>query len=529
MIKNNSDKYCLYLRKSRADADAEARGEGETLLRHEKALLALAERLNIHINKIYREIVSGDTIAARPSMQELLTDVENLKWAGVFVMEVERLARGDTIDQGIVARTFQLTGTKIITPNKTYDPQNSSDEEYFEFGLFMSRREYKTINRRLNSGRIRSVDDGKYIASTAPFGYERIKIKNDKGYTLSPIPEQAEIVRLIYDLYVNGHNGEDYGASKIARYLDSIGIKPLIASSWSPASVRDILQNEVYIKKVSWGKRKEIKIVENGNVKVTRPNSNDYISRDGIHEPLISNDIFDKAQYKRTHSPHSIKVNVQKPLKNPLTGLIYCSKCGSLMTRLCETKKTPYAFLKCPNRYCDNVSVPLFLVEKNLIAFLQDWISNYQFEIDTGSSISYDSKLTLLQSSSDALEKEKRNLLKQLENAYNLVEQGVYTPELFKSRNKTLTEQIQAIDISLSDIRTEIAGVCEINRTRTELVPKAYSLLQSYSQLTTASEKNALLQQLVSKATLLKTERNTRGKLENCNFTLNVWPKLPHL
>lgn len=199
------------------------------------------------------------------------------------------------------------------------------------------------------------------------------------------------------------------------------------------------------------------------------------------------------------------------------------------MTRLCETKKTPYAFLKCPNRYCDNVSVPLFLVEKNLIAFLQDWISNYQFEIDTGSSISYDSKLTLLQSSSDALEKEKRNLLKQLENAYNLVEQGVYTPELFKSRNKTLTEQIQAIDISLSDIRTEIAGVCEINRTRTELVPKAYSLLQSYSQLTTASEKNALLQQLVSKATLLKTERNTRGKLENCNFTLNVWPKLPHL
>jgi hypothetical protein len=55
----------MYLRKSRADAEAEARGEGETLLRHEKALLELAKRLHIGIRKIYWEIVSGETIAAR--------------------------------------------------------------------------------------------------------------------------------------------------------------------------------------------------------------------------------------------------------------------------------------------------------------------------------------------------------------------------------------------------------------------------------------------------------------------------------
>lgn len=72
----------------------------------------------------------------------------------VFVMEVERLARGDTIDQGIVAQTFKYSNTKIITPMKIYDPNNEYDEEYFEFGLFMPRREYKTTNRRLQRGRI---------------------------------------------------------------------------------------------------------------------------------------------------------------------------------------------------------------------------------------------------------------------------------------------------------------------------------------------------------------------------------------
>ena len=83
--------YCVYLRKSRADLEAEARGEGETLKRHEQALLELAKRQKINVTEIYREIVSGETIASRPVMQQLLTDVERGMWEGVLVMEVERL------------------------------------------------------------------------------------------------------------------------------------------------------------------------------------------------------------------------------------------------------------------------------------------------------------------------------------------------------------------------------------------------------------------------------------------------------
>ncbi|HBR31916.1 MAG TPA: recombinase family protein, partial [Clostridiales bacterium] len=114
--------YCLYLRKSRADLEAEAHGEMETLARHEKALLDLAKRMSLPITQIYKEIVSGETINARPVVQQLLSEVEQGMWSGVLVMEVERLARGDTIDQGVVARAFKMAGTKIITPVKVYDP-----------------------------------------------------------------------------------------------------------------------------------------------------------------------------------------------------------------------------------------------------------------------------------------------------------------------------------------------------------------------------------------------------------------------
>ena len=123
------DRYAIYLRKSRADLDAEAHGEGETLSRHKAALLSLAKRLNITVDEIYQEIVSGETIAARPKMQQLLQEVSEGKWTGVLVMEVERLARGDTMDQGLVSQTFKYSGTKIITPLKTYDPANEFDGE----------------------------------------------------------------------------------------------------------------------------------------------------------------------------------------------------------------------------------------------------------------------------------------------------------------------------------------------------------------------------------------------------------------
>ena len=126
--------YCLYLRKSRADVEAERAGEGETLSRHEHALLELARRQHLDVTEIYREIVSGETISARPVMQRLLTEVEDGQWTGVLVMEVERLARGDSIDQGTVSRAFSISHTKIITPMKVYDPDNEFDQEYFERG-----------------------------------------------------------------------------------------------------------------------------------------------------------------------------------------------------------------------------------------------------------------------------------------------------------------------------------------------------------------------------------------------------------
>lgn len=89
------NQYAIYLRKSRADLDAEARGEGETLSKHRAALTEYARRRGLFIAREYAEIISGDSIAARPQMQALLADVKAGMYSGVIVNDVDRLGRGD--------------------------------------------------------------------------------------------------------------------------------------------------------------------------------------------------------------------------------------------------------------------------------------------------------------------------------------------------------------------------------------------------------------------------------------------------
>lgn len=525
--------YSIYLRKSRADLEAESRGEGETLARHEKELLSLAKKLRLNITAIYREIVSGETISARPKMQQLLREVEEGMWEGVLVMEVERLARGDTKDQGTVSEAFKFSNTKIITPSKVYDPSNEFDEEYFEFGLFMSRREYKTINRRIQRGRIASVNEGKYIAGTAPYGYRKVKIKAGKGYTLEVVPEEASVIKTIFHLYTTGELQDDgtnrqLGMYLICKYLDEAGIKPPKNDTWSRATINDILRNPTYIGMVRWQWRKVIKQISDGIITESRTKDSNCMIIKGLHEPIISTEVFEMAQNIRKNKAH-ISVKSDNTLLNPLSGIMYCAKCGHSMTRASSNTKTNYPVLKCPNRKCDNISSPLGLVEKKLIASLEDWLAEY--ELKWGSDIKeHKTKNTISTLKAASIKKlsDKRLLTqKQLNNTYDLLEQGIYSAETFTSRNQALASQIESIDTELKRLRNEYENDLARERAKFEYIPSIRHMLDIYYSLDDAYTKNTMLRNVIDHVSYLKTERNVRGNKNNANFELTLFPRIP--
>lgn len=136
-------KTCIYLRKSRADEELEKKEKVDTLSRHRSTLLEVAKKQNLDIVEIKEEIVSGDSIAKRPKMIQLLEEVENNLYDAVLCMDIDRLGRGDMQDQGKIINTFKQSNTYIVTPDKTYNLNNELDEEMTEFKTFFARRELK--------------------------------------------------------------------------------------------------------------------------------------------------------------------------------------------------------------------------------------------------------------------------------------------------------------------------------------------------------------------------------------------------
>ena len=524
-------RYCIYLRKSRADIEAEAHGEGETLSRHKAALTELARKRGLAVGAIYEEIVSGETIAARPQMQRLLSEVGAGEWDGVLVMEIERLARGDTMDQGLVAQTFKYSGTKIITPIKTFDPANEFDEEYFEFGLFMARREFTTTNRRLARGREASAKEGKYIGSVAPYGYKKVKLDGQKGYSLEIIEEQAKVVRMIFDWYINGAevDGErkQLGLHAIAARLNDLGIKSLANKDyWTIYGVRNMISNPVYIGKIRYGYRKVKKTVSPEGVKRKIrefAQDGDYIISDGLHEPIIEESVFRKAQEKITEKT-TTPVKDRHSIVNPFSGLMFCGKCGHAITYLAPQGRWCSPRLACNTAGCKNVSSRFDLVEKRVLEGLEGWVGEYS--IGKEEFAEQENFLAEIEKVLSDNEKVISELRAQLDNVYSFFERGTYSETVFKQRSSAIEQQISELTETIDKLKMEKRTIVDKERVQTEFVPAVKHLLKVYADLN-ASEKNTMLKSIIQR---IVYEKDFSGQYHNIApdcFSLGVLPRLP--
>ena len=517
------DQYLIYLRKSRQDRELElATGNHDTLQRHRTKLLAVAKEQNLNIVEILEEVVSGDTIAARPAMQRLLSLVETGEYAGVLCMEVARLARGNTQDQGIVSETFRWSKTKIITPGKIYDPADDADDDFFAFSLFAARWEYKTINKRLNQGRMASLDEGKYIAGTAPYGYEKYKLKGQKGYSLRPDPKTAEVVCRIFDLYTAGEPDENgslrpLGSYKISKRLNSENIPSPGGTLWTSSSVRDILKNPAYKGELRWHWRPVTKRMEGGVLRISTPTNENATIRKGIHEALVSAEIWDKAQQLRTGSSHS-RIPEKRTPQNPLVGLIYCSQCGHAMTRMLASGHNRYDRYACLNAECRTISHRADATEKAVLDAMAAWLEGYHLN---EAALQNPRQDAAKKAAAEVHKKEKalQQLQAQQGKLYDLLEQGIYSTEIFLQRSQELAGRKEALEEDLRQTRANAEKAARAANLWKNVVPTMEHVLRAYDLDASAEERNGLLKQAIEK---IVYQKDTAGEAP----TLFFYPKI---
>ena len=339
----------VYLRKSRSDDPALT--VEEVLEKHEMRLQEWAQTNlggAIPEENILREVVSGETIDDRPEMLRLLALIESPKYQAVLIVEPQRLSRGDLEDAGRIIKLFRYTNTLICTPPITYDLRNEYDRDNFERELKRGNEFLEYQKKIMLRGREQSVKQGNFIGSIAPYGYKKIVVMEGKKkcHTLEIVEEQAEVVRMVFDMYVN----QNMGRVNIARYLNDLNIKAPKGGLWKQDGIKDMLENEHYIGKVRWNWRKTVKVVEDGEILAKRPKTEigEYMVYDGKQEPIISEEMFYAARAKQGRN-HKAKAKTK--VRNPLAGLVYC-QCGRAMSL--RTYKRDGVERSAPRLLCDN-------------------------------------------------------------------------------------------------------------------------------------------------------------------------------
>lgn len=485
----------LYLRKSREE---EIETREETLARHERILEDYCRRNDLTIIERFKEVVSGESIANRPKMQALLEDVQAGKYEGVVVVELERLSRGNQIDQAEILEIFKKSNTKIFTLNKVYDlaAEDEFDEDFFEFGLFMSRREYKIIKRRLQRGKKQALKEGYYSHSNPPYGFTKKRI--NKGFVLQPHPVEADIVKTIFHKFV--YDGMD--ALEIIRWLHENELTPRRVNNWSCKGLRRLLKNKTYIGYIA--------------TDYVHGSPTNYVQ--GLHEGFIDLETFNLAQEKL--ETKKTRVQYDRTLVNPLASILKCGKCGRTMASRFSTNKHHY-YLRCPNLRCDNVSNVLAPVEKQVIKELEECLRDYVLYVDNFEDEA-EKKKKRIDIEKEILLKEIKKKESMLLRCDEMLEEGIYSKEKYLQRVNVLGEDLNALQANLNALERESFDELD---SKKNAIPIMSKVLEEYWNLSPA-DKNTLLKSIIERIEYTKEERNTRYNPEEVKFTLKIYLKI---
>ena len=504
------EEIIMYLRKSRAD-DPLLTIE-EVLFNHEKRLDEWCERnLGGLIPKEnrYKEIVSGESISERPIFQQVLKLIEKPNAKAVLCVELSRLGRPDTMEIGMLSKIFRFTSTIIITPEKIFDITDEFEREMFENELKRGNFYLEYSKKILKNGREMSVKSGNYVGSRPPYGYDKIIVIENKKKcpTLSINEEQADIVRQIFDSYVN----ENIGFQVISDRLNEMGIKSPLGKLWTVDAVRKIVENPHYIGMVVWNQRKSIYVVEEGEFRKTRPKTTngEKIYVKGKHEAIISEELFQQAQEKRGKAHRTCS---NRELRNPFASLLFC-ECGKAMSyrhsskgnKILKGKPT----LVCNGQhYCKNGSCTLEELMELVIDSLKKKIAEFETETESFDNISFQEKQ--LKKLEKDLEDINKKEISMWESQFDTDESKRMPDHIFKSLKDKLSKERTETEAAIANLKEKVSKPINHEKAKVNFQNALNALVDDS---VTVMDKNHLLKKCIDGITYHRdAPEKLRGK-----------------
>ena len=133
----------------------------------------------------------------------------------------------------------------------------------------------------------------------------------------------------------------------------------------------------------------------------------------------------------------------------------------------------------------------------------------------------------MLQKAIESAAKKTATLQKQLSGMCDLLEQGLYTPDMFRQRSQSVTERLEKAKSEHTHLSEQLDNAQKALTAKTEFIPKVEHVLSVYDALGSPAEKNQLLKEVIDHAEYHKAKSGAYKGVSVDDFELILYPKMP--
>lgn len=400
------------------------------------------------------EGISGTSLKNRKAFNQMIEDAKLKKFDMIYVEDTSRFSR--SIEDGIkTVKDLRQLGIGVYFRKEGWDTLNESKDFELSLRISIAQEESRVKSERLKWALNRLHKKGGWN-STAPYGYDIVDA------FLKINEAEAEIVRLIFDLYIN----EGCGYGRIARLLNNENALTKKNCKWTQVQVSKVLRNRLYTGEQRTHTLESADITRHYQIPVPLE---EQIIHHFEHLRIIDDETFNLAELENKRRSQQFSNHTGHSNKHLLSTMIYCDNCGSTYrrkkrntyVRLDGTRKDLGFEWTCTKndmygkKFCGKRNM---LIEEDVIRIIKDEIKYRRKEdlsdlFDSYCSLKFPENQEDIRSLNDkkiGLQNQMRQLRQDKVN--KLVDDSVYADEL-----KELNKMIGDVNADISRIeRKEI-------------------------------------------------------------------------
>ncbi|MBQ6292718.1 MAG: recombinase family protein [Lachnospiraceae bacterium] len=517
--------------------------DGYSLDAQKARMKAFADFNGYEIAREYEDAgKSGRSIEGRLQFQQMMKDIRDDR-DGVSYVLVYKLSRfgrnaADVLNSLQIMQDF---GVNLICVEDGIDSSKDAGKLIISVLSAVAEIEKDNIRVQTMEGRMQKAREGRWNGGPAPYGYQL------KDGELIINEEEAKAVRVIYDKYVH----TDLGANGIARYLAVHGIDKIPRQNGTNIQfdahyLRRLIKNPVYCGKIAFGRIKSEKVRGTRN-EYRHVEAENYILVDGLHEGIVSEELWQAAQVKAKKQAKRYEHVFGKEDQriHVLSSILRCPVCGAPMYGYKCKKRKPdgtrykdYYYYGCKHRLMTRGGKCSYrkmvheeTIENAVAEVISQLVSRPKFAAMMTDRINTKIDTTEINQEISTAEKALRHSFTLKAKLIEEIDSLDFDDRHYNKRKADLDERLYGLYDKIDRIEAELAAardkksVLEAEKMTAENIYRILINFRHFYDIMDRKERKELMEALISEIQIHEEAKPTGQWLKSIRFRLPIIPE----